>query len=65
MGTMADFLAHGLVDNSYFVIDLAYVFALSVALAVILNAQAATVAGAAGTSLSSSSPDSSPGPMIS
>ncbi len=26
MGGMADFLAHGLVDNSYFLIDLAYVF---------------------------------------
>jgi putative inorganic carbon (HCO3(-)) transporter len=32
MGSMADFLAHGLVDNSYFVIDLAYVFCLTLAL---------------------------------
>jgi O-antigen ligase len=32
MGSMADFLAHGLVDNSYFVVDLAYVFCLTLAL---------------------------------
>jgi O-antigen ligase len=32
MGSMADFLAHGLVDNSYFVIDLAFVFFLMLGL---------------------------------
>ncbi len=31
MGAMADFLAHGLVDASYFIIDLAYVFFLLMA----------------------------------
>ncbi len=31
MGSMANFLGHGLVDASYFVIDLAYVFFLSLA----------------------------------
>jgi O-antigen ligase len=37
MGSMADFLAHGVVDNSYFVVDLAYVFCLTLALAVRLE----------------------------
>jgi len=37
MGSMADFLAHGIVDNSYFVVDLAYVFCLTLALAVRLG----------------------------
>lgn len=32
MGGMADFLAHGMVDNSYFVIDLAFVFFLMLGL---------------------------------
>jgi O-antigen ligase len=32
MGSMADFLAHGLVDNSYFLIDLAFVFCFTMAL---------------------------------
>ncbi|MCC7207662.1 MAG: O-antigen ligase family protein, partial [Anaerolineae bacterium] len=32
MGSMAYFLAHGLVDNSYFVVDLAYVFCFTAAL---------------------------------
>jgi O-antigen ligase len=32
MGSMADTLAHGLVDNSYFVVDLAYIFCLSLGL---------------------------------
>jgi len=32
MGSMVDFLAHGLVDASYFVIDLAYVFFLTLGL---------------------------------
>ncbi len=39
MGSMADFLAHGLVDNSYFVVDLSYVFCLTLALAVRLRAE--------------------------
>jgi O-antigen ligase len=30
MGSMADFLAHGFVDNSYFVVDLAYIFCFTV-----------------------------------
>ncbi len=37
MGAMADFLAHGLVDNSYFVVDLAYAFCLLLALAAWLS----------------------------
>ncbi|TAK30224.1 MAG: hypothetical protein EPO21_19675 [Chloroflexota bacterium] len=32
MASMADFLVHGLVDNSYFLIDLAYVFWLTIGL---------------------------------
>jgi O-antigen ligase len=32
LGSMANFLGHGLVDNSYFVIDLAYVFCFTLAL---------------------------------
>jgi O-antigen ligase len=32
MGSMVDFLAHGMVDASYFVIDLAYVFFLTLGL---------------------------------
>ena len=32
MGGMAAFLAHGMVDNSYFVIDLAFVFFLMLGL---------------------------------
>jgi O-antigen ligase len=32
LGSMAAFLAHGLVDNSYFVIDLAFVFCFTMAL---------------------------------
>ncbi|HQE93381.1 MAG TPA: O-antigen ligase family protein [Anaerolineae bacterium] len=37
MASMADFLAHGMVDASYFVIDLAFVFFLSLALGVWLE----------------------------
>ncbi len=37
MASMADFLAHGLVDAAYFVIDLAFVFWFSLALVVWLN----------------------------
>ncbi len=40
MGSMTDFLAHGLVDNSYFVIDLAFVFCLTAALSVWLRQNA-------------------------
>jgi len=36
-GSMADFLAHGLVDASYFIIDLAFVYMLSLALLVWLE----------------------------
>jgi putative inorganic carbon (HCO3(-)) transporter len=32
LGAMANILAHGLVDNSYFVIDLAYIFCFTVAI---------------------------------
>lgn len=32
MGSMADVLAHGMVDNSFFVVDLAYVFCFTLAL---------------------------------
>ena len=32
MASMVDFLAHGLVDASYFVVDLAFVFMLTLAL---------------------------------
>lgn len=32
MGSMVDFLAHGLVDNSFFLVDLAFAFCLTVAL---------------------------------
>ena len=37
MASMADFLAHGMVDAAYFVIDLAFVFFLSLALVVWLD----------------------------
>lgn len=37
MGAMADFLAHGLVDNSYFLVDLAVVFMMSAAVAATLD----------------------------
>jgi O-antigen ligase len=37
MGGMVDFLAHGLVDNSFFLVDLAFPFFLSLALMVHLN----------------------------
>jgi O-antigen ligase len=36
-GSMADFLAHGLVDASYFIIDLAFVYMFSLGLAVWLD----------------------------
>ncbi|MGB5933392.1 MAG: O-antigen ligase family protein [Anaerolineae bacterium] len=32
MGSMVDFLAHGLVDNSYFLVDLAFIFCLTLGL---------------------------------
>jgi O-antigen ligase len=37
MASMVDFLAHGLVDNSFFVVDLAFVFCLTLAFAVHLD----------------------------
>ncbi len=37
LASMVDFLAHGVVDNSYFVLDLALVFWLSVALLVVVR----------------------------
>jgi len=37
MGSMADFLTHGLVDNSYFVVDLSFVFCFTLALVVWLR----------------------------
>jgi len=37
MGSMVNFLAHGMVDASYFVIDLAYAFALALAVVVWLR----------------------------
>ncbi len=37
MGSMVNFLAHGMVDNSYFVIDLAYIFCFSMAIGVQLQ----------------------------
>ena len=37
MGSMGDFLTHGLVDNSYFVVDLSFVFCLTLALTVWLQ----------------------------
>jgi len=32
MASMVDFLAHGLIDNSYFLVDLAFVFFLTLGL---------------------------------
>jgi O-antigen ligase len=37
MASMVDFLAHGLVDNSYFVVDLAFAFCLTLGLVVQLG----------------------------
>jgi len=39
MGAMADMLAHGIVDHSFFLIDLAFAFFLTLGLAYILDAQ--------------------------
>lgn len=36
-GSMVDFLVHGLIDNSYFLIDLAFIFWLTLGLIVTLN----------------------------
>lgn len=41
--SMVDFLVHGLIDNSYFLIDLAYMFWLTLALVTVLNQAAAPV----------------------
>lgn len=40
LGSMTDFIIHGLVDNSYFLVDLALVFCLSFALVEILRREA-------------------------
>lgn len=40
LGSMVDFLVHGLVDNSYFLVDLAIVFCLSYAMLEILRREA-------------------------
>ncbi|NWJ95967.1 MAG: O-antigen ligase family protein [Chloroflexi bacterium] len=40
VGSMADFLGHGLVDNSYFLVDLAIIFCLSLALVEALKSEA-------------------------
>jgi O-antigen ligase len=43
MASMIDFLAHGLVDASYFVVDLAFVFMLTLALVQISDEEAGTL----------------------
>jgi O-antigen ligase len=42
VGSMTDFVAHGLVDNSYFLVDLAIIFCLSLALVEVLRREALT-----------------------
>jgi hypothetical protein len=42
---MVDFLVHGMVDNSFFVIDLAIIFCLSCAMLEILRREARQTAG--------------------
>ena len=37
LGSMTDFVAHGLVDNSYYLPDIAFIFGLTRAVAAILN----------------------------
>ena len=39
MGSMLTFLTHGLIDNSYFLVDLAYTFFLTIGLVEMLSAQ--------------------------
>ena len=46
MASMADFLAHGLVDASYFVVDLSYVFFLTLAAIQWLGSRASGMGGA-------------------
>ena len=41
LGSMTDFVAHGLVDNSYFLPDMAVIFWLTVAVAAVLNRRSA------------------------
>jgi O-antigen ligase len=48
MASMADFLAHGLVDNSYFLVDLAFAFCLTLALTVQLGSYNMTANGGKG-----------------
>jgi hypothetical protein len=40
-GSMTDFVAHGLVDNSYFLPDMAVIFWLTLAVAAVLNRRSA------------------------
>lgn len=44
--SMVDFLVHGLIDNSYFLIDLAYMFWFTVALTTVLSRAQAAIAPA-------------------
>ena len=46
MASMIDFLTHGLVDASYFVVDLAFVFMLTLALVQTVDASATEVPSA-------------------
>ncbi|MBN9391269.1 MAG: O-antigen ligase family protein [Chloroflexi bacterium] len=47
-GSMVDFVVHGMVDNSFFVIDLAIIFCLSCAMLEILRREARQTASTAG-----------------
>ncbi|HLE81316.1 MAG TPA: O-antigen ligase family protein, partial [Dehalococcoidia bacterium] len=49
MASMVDFLVHGLIDNSYFLIDLAYIFWLTYGLLAVLYHSPAKVALATGS----------------
>ncbi len=42
MASMADFLVHGMLDNSYFLIDLAVVFWLTFGLAEVMEKECQT-----------------------
>lgn len=48
IGSMVDFMVHGMVDNSFFVIDLALIFCLSCAMLEILRREALQAASPAG-----------------
>ena len=47
LGSMAVFLSHGLVDNSYFLVDLAFAFFLTAGLVQRLEEQTTTPSGSA------------------